>query len=60
MSYEPASADRSELTGIIRDIRKRWRVKLAVRGAAFIVGGRWSWCSARSRDISSCCLNGGA
>src|SRR5919108_2772503 len=39
MSYEPASADRSELTSIIREIRKRWRLKLAVRGAAFIVGG---------------------
>ena len=39
MSHEPAFAERSELTGIIRNIRKRWRVKLAVRGAAFIVGG---------------------
>ncbi len=40
MAYEQVSAgDRSELTSIIRDIRKRWRLKLAVRGAAFVVGG---------------------
>ena len=31
--------DRSELTGIIRDIRKRWRLKLALRGAMFVIGG---------------------
>src|SRR5262245_23468655 len=34
-----ASGDRSELTGIIRDIRRRWRLKLAVRGTAFVVAG---------------------
>ena len=34
-----STGDRSELTGIIRDIRKRWRLKLAVRGAAFVVAG---------------------
>src|SRR5687768_8408492 len=40
MPYEQVStADRSELTSIIREIRKRWRLKLAVRGAAFVVGG---------------------
>ena len=40
MPYEQVSTgDRSELTSIIRDIRKRWRLKLAVRGAAFVVGG---------------------
>ena len=40
MANELVSAgDRSELTSIIRDIRKRWRLKLAVRGAAFVVGG---------------------
>ena len=40
MSYEPVStANRSELTSIIRDIRNRWRLKLAVRGAAFVVAG---------------------
>ncbi len=40
MPYEPVStANRSELTSIIRDIRNRWRLKLAVRGAAFVVGG---------------------
>ena len=33
------TGDRSELTAIIREIRKRWRLKLAVRGAAFVVGG---------------------
>jgi hypothetical protein len=40
MPYEPVStANRSELTSIIRDIRNRWRLKLAVRGAAFVIGG---------------------
>ena len=40
MPYEQVSTgDRSELTSIIRDIRKRWRLKLAVRGAAFVVAG---------------------
>ena len=40
MPYEQVSAgDRSELTSIIREIRNRWRLKLAVRGAAFVVGG---------------------
>ena len=40
MLHEPSStSDRSELTGIIRDIRKRWRLKLAVRGAMFVVAG---------------------
>ncbi|HTL00619.1 MAG TPA: DUF4175 family protein, partial [Vicinamibacterales bacterium] len=33
------SQDRSELTGIIHEIRKRWRMKLAMRGAAFFVAG---------------------
>src|SRR4051794_32117136 len=31
--------NRSELTGIIHEIRKRWRMKLAMRGAAFVVAG---------------------
>ena len=40
MPYEQLSmGDRSELTSIIRDIRKRWRLKLAARGAAFVVAG---------------------
>ena len=40
MPYEQVSTgDRSELTSIIREIRKRWRLKLAVRGAAFVVAG---------------------
>ncbi len=41
MLHEPSSSasDRSELTSIIRDIRKRWRLKLAVRGAMFVVAG---------------------
>src|SRR5436305_14866503 len=30
---------RTELTGIIHQIRKRWRLKLAMRGAAFVVAG---------------------
>src|SRR5438477_11154590 len=33
------SQDRSELTGIVHAIRKRWRMKLAMRGAAFFVAG---------------------
>ena len=33
------SSDRSELTSIIHQIRKRWRMKLAMRGAAFVVAG---------------------
>ncbi|MCM3881263.1 MAG: hypothetical protein ND807_14230, partial [Vicinamibacterales bacterium] len=33
------TGDRSALTSIIRDIRKRWRLKLALRGAMFVVGG---------------------
>ena len=33
------SQDRSELTSIIHQIRKRWRMKLAMRGAAFVVAG---------------------
>src|SRR5688572_15564637 len=36
---QSATSDRSELTSIIRDIRTRWRLKLAARGAAFVVGG---------------------
>src|SRR5688572_2579908 len=36
---EKTSADRSDLTSIIQDIRKRWRLKLALRGAAFVVAG---------------------
>ena len=42
MSDEQAvqtTGDRSELTSIIRDIRKRWRLKLALRGAMFVIGG---------------------
>src|SRR5437764_8855353 len=31
--------NRSELTKIIHQIRKRWRLKLAMRGAAFVVAG---------------------
>ena len=34
------TGDRSELTGIIHQIRKRWRMKLAMRGAAFVRGRR--------------------
>src|SRR6266700_3477214 len=40
MIESPAiDGDRSELTGIIHDIRKRWRMKLAMRGAAFFLAG---------------------
>src|SRR3954454_5492816 len=31
--------NRSELTSIIHQVRKRWRMKLALRGAAFVVAG---------------------
>src|SRR5437868_5472760 len=34
-----AAGGGSALTTIIREIRKRWRVKLALRGAMFVVGG---------------------
>lgn len=33
------TGDRSELTRVIHQIRKRWRMKLAMRGAAFVVVG---------------------
>ena len=36
---ETTAVDRSQLTGIIQEIRKRWRLKLALRGAAFVVAG---------------------
>ncbi len=40
MLQEQSSAGaNSELIGIIRDIRKRWRIKLAARGAAFVIAG---------------------
>jgi len=39
MENQPSTGTRSELTGIIRQIRKRWRLKLAIRGAAFVVAG---------------------
>ena len=39
VNEQVSTADRSELTGIIREIRTRWRLKLAVRGAAFVVAG---------------------
>jgi hypothetical protein len=31
--------DRSNLTSIVHQIRKRWRMKLALRGAAFVLAG---------------------
>src|SRR5262245_66646440 len=36
---ETTTVDRSQLTRIVQDIRKRWRLKLALRGAAFVVAG---------------------
>ena len=36
---QATTGDRSELTGIIHQIRKRWRLKLALRGAAFVLAG---------------------
>jgi hypothetical protein len=40
MLHEPSSAsERSELTSIISEIRTRWRLKLAVRGAMFVIAG---------------------
>src|ERR1700694_3218778 len=36
---QATTGDRSELTGIVHQIRKRWRLKLALRGAAFVLAG---------------------
>ena len=30
---------RAELVDVIREVRRRWRIKLAVRGAAIAIGG---------------------
>src|SRR5690349_15166348 len=39
MVDETQATIQSDLTAIIRDIRKRWRMKLALRGAMFVVAG---------------------
>src|SRR6266581_4264998 len=38
-SRAPSKDDLSSLTGIVHQIRKRWRMKLALRGAAFVLAG---------------------
>ncbi len=37
-SYEPLLSDRSELRRVIRQVRNRWRLRIALRGAAIVVG----------------------
>ncbi len=40
MAYEPGSSDRrAELVDVIRRVRNRWRLKLALRGAVIVVAG---------------------
>src|SRR4051812_18265944 len=40
MAYEPSGADRrAELVDVIRRVRNRWRLKLALRGAVIVVAG---------------------
>ena len=40
MAYEPGSSDRrEELVAVIRRVRNRWRLKLALRGAVIVVAG---------------------
>jgi hypothetical protein len=38
LGYEPGSTSRSTLLDIIRQVRKRWRTKLALRGVARFLG----------------------
>src|SRR3954470_2424282 len=40
MAYEPSGADRrAELVDVIRRVRNRWRLKLALRGTVIVVAG---------------------
>ncbi|MEQ1728032.1 MAG: DUF4175 family protein, partial [Vicinamibacterales bacterium] len=40
MAYEPGSSDRrEELVAVIRRVRNRWRLKLALRGSVIVVAG---------------------
>ena len=40
MTYEPGGSDRrEELVAVIRRVRNRWRLKLALRGAVIVVAG---------------------
>src|SRR5438132_2137697 len=39
IDHQASMDDRSNLTSIIHQIRKRWRMKLALRGAAFVLAG---------------------
>ena len=40
MAYEPGGSDRrEELVAVIRRVRNRWRLKLALRGAVIVVAG---------------------
>src|SRR5215218_1669958 len=40
MAYEPGGSDRrAELVDVIRRVRNRWRLKLALRGTVIVVAG---------------------
>src|SRR5207247_6227680 len=40
MAYEPGGSDRrSELVDVIRRVRNRWRLKLALRGSVIVAAG---------------------
>src|SRR3954452_24510497 len=40
MAYEPGSSNRrEELVAVIRRVRNRWRLKLALRGVVIVVAG---------------------
>jgi hypothetical protein len=38
-STNPAGTPRAQLTAVISEVRRRWRHKMALRGAALVVGG---------------------
>src|SRR5687767_1197890 len=38
-AMDPASTPRAQLTAVISEVRRRWRHKMALRGAALVIGG---------------------
>ena len=36
-AIDPASSPRAQLTAVISEVRRRWRMKMALRGAALVV-----------------------
>ena len=38
-AMDPASTPRAQLTAVISEVRRRWRIKMALRGAALVIGG---------------------